>query len=136
MSDIERDTAVAGELLDPIEVLRQKKHGWLDMEELDLPGWRKVVTRYDGGYSWDFFGAWYDSRARVFYWHVDSGCSCNGPSDEIHTLGDFMQGGAAALVRAYKEWASEEYNSAITAEQRVVAERDIRAAIREAMGDD
>ena len=132
MSDIEKDTAVEGTLVDPI-VAAHSKSGWLDMTELSIPGWTEVLVKYDGGWDWNYFGAWYDHDARSFYWHSDSGCSCNDPGDSISELGDFKQGRKAELIAAYKEWCRLEWNDAVTNEERVGAEKTIRGAIRQAV---
>lgn len=132
MSDIEKDTAIEGTLVDPIAVARSKS-GWLDMTDLSVPGWTEVLVKYSGGYDWDFFGAWHDHDARIFYWLSGSGCSCNDPGDGIYTTGDLEQGRKSELIAAYKEWSAAEYNDAVTNEERVGAEKTIRDAIREAV---
>lgn len=132
MSDIEKDTAIEGTLVDPIAVARSKS-GWLDMTDLHIPGWTEVLIKDNGSYDWDYFGSWYDHDARVFYWHTDSGCSCNDPSDGIYSLGDLMQGSKPELITAYTKWCAGEYNDAVTNEERVGAEKTIRDAIRKAV---
>ena len=56
------------------------------------------------GYEWDEFRAWYDPKARIFYWGDASGCSCYYYWSEFHTLGDFQNGHRDALIRAANDW--------------------------------
>lgn len=61
------------------------------------------------GYEWDEFRAYYDPKARIFYWHSDSGCSCNYWGDSLYTLGDFENGDRAALLAAVDRWRDSTY---------------------------
>lgn len=132
MTDIEKDTALEGTLVDPIAAARSKER-WIDLQNLDIPGWSEVIVKEGGGgYDWDFFGAWYDAADRIFYWHTDSGCSCNAPGDGIYTTGDLEQGRKHELIAAYKDWCAGEYTDIPHAE-KVSAGMDIRAAIRKAV---
>lgn len=70
-------------------------------ESRRLPGtedWLEVAKLGDqGGYSWSDFNAYYSPSARRYFWHGDSGCSCNGWGDELGSSEDLQNGGRADL---------------------------------------
>ncbi|GAA1513700.1 DUF7574 domain-containing protein [Brevibacterium permense] len=130
MSNIERDTALSGEVMDPVQAHRKLRTGFASGLESDeeIPGLINVFDKDVGGYEWECFGAWYDGHR--YHWFSDGGCSCYGPGQDIETLADMENGDEAALIRAYKTWAIDSYflgNS-----DKVEAEAQIRAAIRAA----
>ena len=87
-----------------------------------IPGtadWIEVAALYnsDGGYDWAEFKAFYSPSARRYFWHGDSGCSCNGWGDGVSSAESFENGDRDALNRAWKAFAEENtYN--ITIDQR------------------
>ncbi|WP_152346568.1 hypothetical protein [Brevibacterium sp. CFH 10365] len=95
-----------------------------------VAGATEVFSYMDGGYEWDFFGAWYDPEARIFYWIEDSGCSCNSPMDWVDSTSELSVGSKDELIRAYKEFAKGSHF--MSSDDRVTAERDIKQAIKEA----
>lgn len=60
-----------------------------------------------GGYNWTDFNAFYSPAARRYFWHGDSGCSCNSWSDDLSTAADFENGDKDALLRAWETFAKE-----------------------------
>ncbi|GAA1642680.1 hypothetical protein GCM10009700_31860 [Brevibacterium sanguinis] len=130
MNEIEPDTALAGEVMDPIVALRKLRTSRFNSglyPDEEIAGLINVFSKYEGGYEWESFGAWRDDHR--YYWFSDSGCSCYGPGEEIATLADMENGDAAALARAYKEWASK--SSFLSDNDKVEAEAQIRTAMRE-----
>lgn len=71
--------------------------------------WVEVAQLGDenGGYEWTEFKAFYSPSARRYFWHGDSGCSCNGWTDEVNSAGDFEDGDKAALLRAWEAFAKD-----------------------------
>lgn len=74
-------------------------------------GWIEVgrLGGYGGGYEWTDFNAFYSPSARRFFWHGDSGCSCNSWSDDLRSASDFENDSQADLARAWEEFAKEQY---------------------------
>lgn len=60
-----------------------------------------------GGYEWTEFKAFYSPSARRYFWHGDSGCSCNGWGDGVGSASSFEDGDRAALLRAWEAFAKE-----------------------------
>lgn len=60
-----------------------------------------------GGYDWCDFNAFYSPSARRYFWHGDSGCSCNSWSDDLSSAADFENGDRAALLQAWKTFAKD-----------------------------
>lgn len=130
MSNIERDTALSGEIMDPVQSHRRLRTGFasgLDPDE-EIPGLTNVFDKDVGGYDWECFGAWHDGHR--YHWFSDSGCSCYGPGQDIDSLSDMENGDADALIRSYKAWATDSYH--LGGNDKVEAEAQIRAAIRTA----
>jgi len=69
--------------------------------------WVEVADLGEGGYSWCEFKAFYSPNARRYFWHGDSGCSCNSWNDDLNTAADFEDGDRAALLRAWEAFAKE-----------------------------
>ena len=69
--------------------------------------WAEVADLGEGGYSWAEFKAFYSPSARRYFWHGDTGCSCNGWDDDLATSADFQDGDRAALLRAWETFAKE-----------------------------
>jgi hypothetical protein len=80
-------------------------------ESVPLPGtedWVEVAKLDDqGGYEWTDFNAFYSPAARRYFWHGDSGCSCNSWSDGLGSAADFEDGDRAALLRAWESFAKD-----------------------------
>lgn len=77
-----------------------------------IPGaedWVDVAALEDGrgDYEWTEFKAFYSPSARRYFWHGDSGCSCNGWGDEVGTAADFEDGDRATLLRAWKAFTED-----------------------------
>ena len=93
-----------------------------------LPGtedWIEVAALGDemGGYDWTEFKAFYSPSARRYFWHGDSGCSCNSWFDEISTAASFEDGDRAALLRAWEAFAKDhEYSIPVSVYLPGVAE--------------
>lgn len=84
-----------------------------------IPGtedWVEVADLGEGGYSWTEFKAFYSPSARRYFWHGDSGCSCNGWSDDLSTVADFGDGDLAALLRAWETFTKEHSYAFTTAD--------------------
>ena len=70
--------------------------------------WVEVGQLGDGGgYEWTDFNVFYSPTARRYFWHGDSGCSCNSWSDDLGAAADFEDGDRAALLRAWESIAKE-----------------------------
>lgn len=70
--------------------------------------WVEVAKLGDqGGYSWSDFNAFYSPSARRYFWHGDSGCSCNSWGDQLTDAADFENGDRPALLRAWEAFAKE-----------------------------
>jgi len=77
-----------------------------------LPGtadWQLVAMLEDprGDYEWAEFRAYYSPSARRYFWHGDSGCSCNGWGDEVSTADSFENGSRADLLRAWERFTKD-----------------------------
>lgn len=70
--------------------------------------WVEVAQLGDGGgYDWTDFNVFYSPSARRYFWHGDSGCSCNSWKDDLSTSADFEDGDRDALLRAWESFAKE-----------------------------
>lgn len=70
--------------------------------------WVEVGRLGDGGgYEWTDFNVFYSPSARRYFWHGDSGCSCNGWSDGLYSASDLEDGDRATLLRAWESFAKE-----------------------------
>ena len=115
--------------MDFIEKIRYEE-GYLPLYDPDsLDGIEVIIFKHDGVYDWAAFLAF--ARNGQFYWASGGGCSCNSFGDSIYSVSDLETGRDEELVAAYKRWASEEYNPALTNEERVSAHRDITQAIKD-----
>ena len=124
---------IGGVVVDPIVAYRKFREptyrsGLDPYEDQNIPGLQFIFGKYEGGYEWDCFGAWFDGHR--YHWFSDAGCSCFGPGEDIKTLADMENGDAEALIRAYKEWAKTAYF--VSDYDKVEAGAQISAAIREA----
>lgn len=93
-----------------------KKFDYETCTYLPIPGvedWIEIAALDDGrgDYEWSDFKAFYSPSARRYFWHGDSGCSCNGWGDEISSAASFEDGDKAALMRAWETFAKEHYLS-------------------------
>ena len=83
-----------------------------------MPGtedWILVAELGDGGgYDWTDFNVFYSPSARRYFWHGDSGCSCNSWSDGLSTDADFENGDRTALSRAWEAFAKDSYAFSVT----------------------
>lgn len=79
------------------------------VQMLGTEDWVEVGQLGDGGgsYDWTEFRAFYSPSARRYFWHGDSGCSCNGWDDDLSTAADFEDGDRASLLRAWEEFAKD-----------------------------
>ncbi len=70
--------------------------------------WQGVATLDDGGgYDWTTLNVYYSPAARRYFWHGDSGCSCNAWGDDVSTADDFENGSRADAIAAVKRFADE-----------------------------
>jgi hypothetical protein len=67
--------------------------------------WVTVTELGKGGYEWTEFKAFYSPSARRYFWHGDSGCSCNGWDDGFANSSAFEDGYRDALFRSWEEFA-------------------------------
>jgi len=75
-----------------------------------IPGtedWVIVASEGEWDYSWTMFKAFYSPSARRFFWHGDSGCSCNSWSDDLTSSESFENGDRDALLRAWETFAKD-----------------------------
>ena len=67
-----------------------------------LPGtedWHAVTQLYIGdGYGWTEWRVYFSPSARRYFWHGDSGCSCNYWADDVDSAEDFGNGSRADAV--------------------------------------
>lgn len=96
-----------------------KTYDWNGNEYLRIPGtadWVEVALLGDGGgWDWTDFNAFYSPSARRYFWHGDSGCSCNSWGDSLGDADSFENGDRAALLRAWQTFAKEhEYSIGVT----------------------
>lgn len=77
--------------------------------------WVEVANLGSGGYDWAEFKAFHSPSARRYFWHGDSGCSCNSWEEGVDSASDFENGDRDALLRAWKSFAEDnEYNISTT----------------------
>jgi len=88
-----------------------KKFDYQTCTYLPIPGtegWVEAAKLGDqGGYEWCDFNAFYSPSARRYFWHGDSGCSCNSWGEDLTGPADFQDGDRAALLRAWETFAKE-----------------------------
>lgn len=95
-----------------------------EYKEHRIPGtedWVTVANEGEGGWDWCIFNAFYSPSARRFFWHGDSGCSCNSWDDDLKTSADFQDGDRDALLRAWEVFAKDSYAFSIEDYQRGVS---------------
>jgi hypothetical protein len=86
------------------------KYNWGSNDYTRMPGtedWIEVADLGEGGYEWSEFKAFYSPSSRRYFWHGDSGCSCNSWTDDLNTASDFEDGNLAALLRAWETFSKE-----------------------------
>jgi len=92
-----------------------EKYSWGSNGRTRIAGtedWVEVACLSDSGgdaYSWSDFNVFYSPSARLFFWHGDSGCSCNAWDDGIGSAADFENGDREAVVRAWKRFVEDYY---------------------------
>lgn len=95
-----------------------KKFDYDTCTYLPFPGtedWVEVAKLGDGGgYEWTDFNVFYSPSARRYFWHGDSGCSCNSWSDDLSSAADFHDGDKATLLRSWETFAKEREYSITT----------------------
>jgi len=89
-----------------------KKFNYTTFQDEPLSGtddWQKVAYLEDPkcDYEWAEFRAFYSPSARRYFWHGDSGCSCNGWGDDVSTAASFENGGRADLLRAWENFTKD-----------------------------
>ena len=89
-----------------------KSYDYRTNKHTAMPGtedWVEVARLGDdgGSYDWTDFNAFYSPSARRYFWHGDSGCSCNGWTDGLGTSADFEDGDKEALLRAWESFAKD-----------------------------
>lgn len=85
-------------------------YNWSSNTYERIPGttdWVEVADISEGGYDWTEFRAFYSPSARRYFWHGDSGCSCNSWADGIASAANFEDGDKGALRRAWEFFAKE-----------------------------
>lgn len=87
--------------------------------------WLTVADLGEGGYEWTEFKAFYSPSARRYFWHGDSGCSCNGWSDDLSTSADFEDGDRAALLRAWEAF-TKDHSYTFSGDDHVAGVTEIR----------
>lgn len=96
-----------------------------------MPGtddWVVVAELSDGGgaYEWSEFKAFYSPKARRYFWHGDTGCSCNGWGEYITNADGFENGSREDVLRSWKAF-TEEYRYDFTPEQHLDGVGTIRS---------
>lgn len=81
----------------------------------------------DGCYEWDETTVLWSPTTKLFYWEHGSGCSCNGPLDDVDSRDDLKVGTFWDLVRDLQsvliEYVESSRKDAVTSE--VVASLEI-----------
>lgn len=107
-------------------------------EEHGLVGVGDVQWTGDA-YQWDTTTVMYHVESGEFYWESGSGCSCNGPLEDVHGLNDLEHGTlfqlSAELSKRLDSWVvSEEswssYTQAAKDRAAMEATRVLEAALR------
>ena len=105
------------------------KFDWDAGDDRPIPGtedWQLVAQAGDGGgYDWTTWRAYYSPSARRYFWHGDSGCSCNQWSDDVNSAEDFGNGSRADALNALREFAKERIYS-ISGSEALDASTEIR----------
>ena len=106
------------------------KFDWDTGGDRAIPGtedWH-LVTQAGGsrGYDWTTWRAYYSPSARRYFWHGDSGCSCNGWADDLHTSSDFESGSRADAARGLRRFAEESGGYALSPADALDADAKIR----------
>lgn len=93
-----------------------EQYSWVTGKTARIPGtedWVEVAELADsgGGYDWTIFNVYYSPSARLYFWHGDSGCSCNAWEDGVSSAADFENGDRDALARSWDRFADGHYLS-------------------------
>jgi len=61
-----------------------------------------VHVTHEGHFDYDWVQThiWYSPSHRRYYWHSESGCSCNSFGDYVNTIDDMESGTKADCLRA------------------------------------
>jgi hypothetical protein len=84
------------------EYFRAENHGLVPVYDVD---W----LRGTGCYEWENTTVLYHPETDRFYWEHGSGCSCNGPLDDVSTIDDLKSGSFWDLVTDVQSYLSERY---------------------------
>jgi len=58
-------------------------------------------------YQWDIFTIFKEAETGYYYWIAESGCSCDGPLEDVRSKSDFTRGSKQELMRAFSEWIND-----------------------------
>lgn len=75
------------------------------LETLDWQG----VAHVDlgGGYDWRRFIVFYSPSEGHFFWASGGGCSCNTLAQDLHRVGDFVDGDRASAIANANRFCDE-----------------------------
>lgn len=76
--------------------------------------WEPAVSLVFGDWEWTEFHAYWSPSARRYFWHYDSGCSCNAWGEDLRTAADFENGDKDGLLRGLRAFA-EHYDYTVKA---------------------
>lgn len=108
-------------------------YGWVSPEisKLGLVFVDRVDWLHDTGcYEWSDTTVMFHPESEMFYWETSSGCSCNGPLEDVRSLEDLESGRFWALTQDLEatlvQESASEYRDAELLKNEVV--RVIEAA--------
>lgn len=87
-----------------------KTYDWDTNSYKQMPGtedWKEVADLDFGDYSWTTFRVYYSPSSRRYFWHGDSGCSCNNWAKGVASSADFSNGDKEAAARAWESFARD-----------------------------
>ena len=95
-----------------------------------LPGTEDwyLVTEADegGGYDWTTWRLYYSPSSCRYFWHGDSGCSCNTWTDDVDSAEDFGNGSRADALNALREFVKEHGGYGISPADALNASTEVR----------
>lgn len=59
-------------------------------------------------YEWNIFSIFKEKATGYYYWIDESGCSCNGPLEDVFAKSDFTRGTKQELMLAFRRWIGKE----------------------------
>jgi hypothetical protein len=88
------------------------------LEQIAWLGWED--------YEWSITVVWKDTNTGKLYLGDDSGCSCYGPWEDVHSLSDLVQITNIEEIRPYVNQYNRDYYPTVTEAEKLTFINDVR----------